>query len=271
MRFPFKQFSRFAALAAAGLCIAVAFAADERAAPASSMSAAVSTAPDTPANASAVKIGPEINIAHLVETRLKPGTRVDSVSKAPFLGLWEVRIGTDLLYTDENVNFLFAGSVYDTKTMTNLTEERINKLTAVKFEDLPFKDSIKLVNGTGKRQIAYFSDPNCPYCKQYEKNLTQLKDTTVYVFLYAILGPDSVKKANALWCAPDRARAWNDWMLRGQMVSPPECSTPVDSNRALGLRLNVRATPTTILANGEKVPGAIPIAQLQKAIDDAGL
>jgi thiol:disulfide interchange protein DsbC len=224
-----------------------------------------------PKNATPIKIGPEINIAHLVESRLKPGTKVESVTKAPFFGLYEVRVGSDILYTDENVNYLFAGSVYDTKTMTNLTEERVAKLTTVRFEDLPFKDSIKLVNGTGKRQIAYFSDPNCPYCKQYEKNLTQIKDTTVYVFLYAILGDDSVKKAKTLWCAPDRAKAWNDWMLRGQMASTPACDSPIDSNRALGERLNVRATPTTILSNGERVPGAIPIAQLQKAIADAGL
>ena len=224
-----------------------------------------------PKDETPVKIGPELNIRHQVESRLKPGTKVDEVTKSPYLGLYEIRIGNDLLYTDEKVTYIFAGSILDGKTFDNLTEERISKLTAVKFQDLPLADAIKVVNGTGKRQIAYFSDPNCPYCKQYEKNLTQIKDTTVYIFLYAILGDDSVKKAKILWCAPDRAKAWNDWMLRGQMPSTPACDNPIDSNRALGQRLNVRATPTTILSNGERVPGAIPIAQLQKAIADAGL
>ncbi|HEY4375355.1 MAG TPA: DsbC family protein [Burkholderiales bacterium] len=236
--------------------------------PNASVAANASTLPE--GGASSVKIGPEINIAHQVESRLKPGTKVDGVAKSPYLGLYEVRIGNDLLYTDEKVTYIFAGSILDGKTLDNLTEARINKLTAVRFQDLPFDHAIKVVNGTGKRQIAYFSDPNCPYCKQYEKNLTQIKDTTVYIFLYAILGDDSVKKAKALWCAPDRARAWNDWMLRGQMVNTAACDNPVDANRELGMRLNVRATPTTILSNGERVPGVIPMAQLQKVIADAG-
>jgi len=228
-----------------------------------------SPSPGTPA--SSIKVGPELNIRRQVESRLKPGTKIDAVTKSPYLGLYEIRIGSDLLYTDEKVTYIFAGSILDGKTMENLTEERVAKLSAVKFDELPFGNAIKVVNGTGKRQIAYFSDPNCPYCKQYEKSLTELKDTTVYVFLYAILGDDSTKKAKALWCAPDRARAWNDWMLRAQMVAPKSCNDPIEANLALGRRMNVRATPTPILSNGEKVPGAIPIAQLEKAIADAGL
>lgn len=263
---PLKFLSRLAALgaAAAVLCVPLLLTASHAEDRVPSASAPAASAPG-------VKIGPEINIQRQVEARLRPGTKIDGVTKSPFLGLYEIRIGSDLLYTDEKVTYIFAGSILDGKTMENLTEERVAKLTAVKFEDLPFNNAIKVVNGTGKRQIAYFSDPNCPYCKQYEKSLTELKDTTVYVFLYAILGDDSTKKAKALWCAPDRARAWNDWMLRAQMVAPKSCNDPIESNLELGRRMNVRATPTTILSNGEKVPGAIPIAQLQKAIADAGL
>jgi thiol:disulfide interchange protein DsbC len=265
---PLKFFPRLAALGAAAmvLCVPLLLTASH----AEDQVPNASSAPATE-SAAAVKIGPELNIRHQIEQRLRPGTKIDAVTKSPYLGLYEVRIGNDLLYTDEKATYIFAGSILDGKTMANLTEERVAKLTAVKFEDLPFNNAIKVVNGTGKRQIAYFSDPNCPYCKQYEKSLTELKDTTVYVFLYAILGDDSTKKAKALWCAPDRARAWNDWMLRAQMVAPKSCNDPIESNLELGRRMNVRATPTTILSNGEKVPGAIPIAQLQKAIADAGL
>ena len=223
--------------------------------------------------APAVKIGgAEANIRRLLEARLRPGTKIDGVTKSPYFGLYEARVGNDLLYTDEKVSYIFLGSVLDGKTLDNLTEERVNKLTAVKFDELPLKDAIKMVNGTGKRQIAYFADPNCGYCKQFERSLSQIKDTTVYVFLYPILSQDSVVKAKALWCANDRVKAWNDWMLRGQMAASQSCDTAsIDSNHALGERLNVRATPTTILSNGQKVPGAIPIAQLEKAIADAGL
>jgi len=239
------------------------------------LAGALGVAPAAVAQEAAPKMGgAETNIRRALETKLRPGTKIDGIVKSPYFGLYEVRIGSDLLYTDERVTYIFAGaSVLDGKTMENLTEERINKLTAVKFDDLPLKDSIKMVNGTGKRQIAYFADPNCGYCKQFERSLTQVKDATVYVFLYPILSEDSVAKSKALWCAPDRVKAWNDWMLRGQMAPASQAAcdtTAIDTVHALGQRMNVRATPTIILGNGQKIPGAIPVAQLEKALAEAG-
>jgi thiol:disulfide interchange protein DsbC len=272
--FALRGLARAAAVAGAALLAAALplAACAEDAAPTTTNASAPPNAAAAPgaSKAPAVKIGgAEANIRRLLEARLRPGTKIDGVTKSPFFGLYEARIGADLMYTDEKVTYIFLGSILDGKSLDNLTEERVNKLTAIKFEDLPFKDAIKLVNGNGKRQIAYFSDPNCPYCKQYERSLTQVKDATVYVFLYAILSEDSVTKAKALWCAPDRAKAWSDWMLRGQMVNSTACDNPIDSNHALGQRLNVKATPTTILSNGQRIPGAVPIAQIEKAIADA--
>jgi len=214
---------------------------------------------------------PESRIRAVLAARLSKGLRIDNVAKSPYFQLYEVRIGNQLLYTDEQVSYVFSGRVLDGKTLENLTEERINKLTAVNFTDLPLKDAIKMVNGTGARQIAYFTDPNCPYCKQLEQTLTHLKDATVYVFLYPILSEDSIVKAKALWCASDRVGAWNDWMLRGKMVSTPgTCETPLVSNHALAEKLNVHATPTLVLSNGQRVSGALPATELEQAIADAG-
>lgn len=215
--------------------------------------------------------GAEANVRRLLEARMRPGTKIDVVVKSPYFGLYEARIGTDLLYTDEKVSYIFLGSVLDGKTLENLTEERVNKLTAVRFDELPLKDALKMVTGTGKRQIAYFTDPNCPYCKQFERTLTQLKDTTVYVFLYPILSEDSVVKSKAVWCADDKLKAWNDWMLRGQMVSNAgTCDNPIESNRALGQRLNVKATPTIVMGNGTRIAGAVSVAAIEKAMAEAG-
>jgi len=210
----------------------------------------------------------ELRIKQILESRLRPGTKVDGVVKTPYWGLYEARIGTELIYTDPKVEFLFAGSVLDAKTMENLTEERVNQLSAIKWDELPLANALKLVNGTGKRQIAYFADPNCGYCKRFEQQaLAQLKDTTIHIFIYPILSPDSTAKAKSVWCSKDRLKTWNDWMLKGQ---PPtasgNCDNPIDANRALGERMNVRATPTVFLMNGQKVPGAIPLAQLEKLV-----
>ena len=210
----------------------------------------------------------ELKIKQLLESRLRPGTKVDGVVKTPYWGLYEARIGTELIYTDPKVEFLFAGSVLDAKTMDNLTEERVNQLSAIKWDDLPLANAVKQVNGTGKRQIAYFADPNCGYCKRFEQQaLAQLKDTTIHIFIYPILSPDSTVKAKSVWCSKDKLKTWNDWMIKGQApTASGNCDNPIDANKALGERMNVRATPTVFLMNGQKVPGAIPLAQLEKLV-----
>lgn len=216
--------------------------------------------------------GPEANIKRIMETRLKPGTVIDGVTRTPFFGLFEVRVGGEVVYTDEKVTYIFHGSVLDGKTMDNLTQERIDKLSTIRFDDLPVASSIKMVNGSGKRKIAYFADPNCGYCKKFEReSLMQLKDTTVYIYLYPILSADSVVKSKSIWCSADRFKAWNDWMVKGQ---PPtaqgSCENPIDTVSAIGQRMRVNATPTIFLANGKRIPGAISLAQLEAAMTEAG-
>ena len=215
--------------------------------------------------------GPEANIKRLMETRLKPGTVVDGVTRTPFFGLFEVRIGSDIIYTDEKMTYVFVGSVRDGKTMDDLTQERINELSTIKFDDLPVASSIKLVTGSGKRKIAYFADPNCGFCKKFEREtLAQLKDATVYIYVYPILSPDSVTKSKSIMCSPDKLKAWTDWMIKGQPPSAAgTCETPIESVQAIGQRMRVNATPTIFLANGRRIPGAISLADLESAITKA--
>ncbi|MBL8382868.1 MAG: DsbC family protein [Burkholderiales bacterium] len=216
--------------------------------------------------------GPEANIKRILESRMRPGTVVDAVTRTPFFGLFEVRVGSEIVYTDEKVTYLFHGSVLDGKTMDNLTQERIDKLSAIRFDDLPVASAIKLVNGSGKRKVAYFADPNCGYCKKFEREtLNRLPDATIYIYLYPILSPDSVVKSKAVWCSQDKLKAWNDWMLKGQPPSAQgTCDNPIEALQALGKRMRVNATPTIFLANGRRVPGAISLAQLEAAVAEAG-
>ena len=224
------------------------------------------------ASAQSIKIGgPEANIKRLLESRLKPGTVIEGVTRTPFFGLFEVRIGSEIVYTDEKVNYIFHGNVLDARTMDNLTQERIDKLSAIKFDDLPVASSIKMVNGSGKRKVAYFADPNCGYCKKFEReSLAQLKDTTIYIYLYPILSADSVTKSRSIWCSSDKLKAWSDWMLKGTApTAQGSCETPIDALQTLGQRMRVNATPTIFLANGRRIPGAISLAQLESAITEA--
>lgn len=202
-----------------------------------------------------------------------PGADIASITKTPYSGLYEVLIDGQVVYADENADYLFVGSVVDTKTRKNLTNERLEKLNAIKFDSLPFADAIKTVKGNGKRKLAIFSDPDCPFCKKLEQELTKVSNVTIYTFLYPIvsLHPDSAANAKAIWCAPDRNKAWDDAMLRGVMPkNNGRCKNPVASNITLGNKYRVTGTPTLIFENGQRVPGMVPADKVNELLDAAG-
>ena len=203
--------------------------------------------------------------------RLPQLKKIDEVTKTAMAGLYEVRVNeTDIFYTDAEGNFLLQGNLIDTKQMRNLTEERVDKLTAVKFENLPLKDAFTMVRGNGKRKLAVFEDPNCGYCKRFERDLQNVDNVTVYMFLYPILGADSVEKSKNIWCAKDKTKAWQDWMLRNQTPKAASCdTTAIERNVALGGKYKITGTPTLIFTDGSRVPGAITAAQVEKHLADA--
>ena len=194
------------------------------------------------------------------------GGKVDSVRKTNLLGLYEVQLGSEIYYTDEKVSLLFAGNIIDTKTRANLTQERLNKLSAIKFSDLPLELAIKQVRGDGKRVFATFEDPNCGYCKRLAKELAGMNNVTIYTFLLPILSQDSAEKSRAVWCAADRAKAWNDLMVNNTPPAAGSCDAPTEKVVALAQKYNIRGTPTIFLSNGERIPGALPVAQLEQKL-----
>nr|WP_297351928.1 DsbC family protein [uncultured Caldimonas sp.] len=197
--------------------------------------------------------------------RLPNLPKIDEITKTPVPGLYEVRVGTDVVYTDAEGNYLIQGQIIDTKARKNLTEERVNKLAAIDFASLPLKDAIVWKSGTGKRKIAVFADPNCGYCKRFERDLLAVKDVTVYTFLYPILSPDSTTKSNAIWCSKDRTKAWQDWMIRGvaPTPAPANCETPVARNTELGRKHRVNGTPALVFEDGTRIPGALNTEQIE--------
>jgi thiol:disulfide interchange protein DsbC len=194
------------------------------------------------------------------------GGKVDAVRKAGVLGLYEIQIGNELYYTDEKVSLLFDGNIIDTKTRKNLTQARINKLSAIKFSDLPLQLAVKTVRGDGRRVFATFEDPNCGYCKKLTKEMAGMDNVTIYTFLLPILSRDSAEKSRAVWCAADRARAWSDLMVNGTMPAAGTCDAPIEQVVALAQKYNIRGTPTIFLSNGERIPGAVPVAQLEQKL-----
>lgn len=204
--------------------------------------------------------------------RLPNLPRIDEVTRTPIAGVWEVRMGTEILYTDEQGQYLIQGEIIELRNRSNLTQARIDKLTAFDFSKLPVKDAIVIKQGRGTRKMAVFTDPNCGYCKRFERDLANLKDVTIYNFLYPILGPDSTTKSRDIWCAKDPGQAWRDWMLNGRLPSsaPARCDfTALDRNTELGRRHRVQGTPAAVFEDDSRLPGAVPAEQLEKQLAQA--
>lgn len=212
----------------------------------------------------------EATIRKNLAERIPQIGQIDEVSKTPMNGLFEVRVGTDIFYTDAEANYLLHGSLIDARQRRNLTEERTEKLMAVAFDTLPLKDAFTIVRGNGKRKMAVFQDPNCGYCKRFEREMLKVDNVTVHMFLYPILGQDSTDKSRNIWCAKDRAKAWADWMVRDQAAPSASCDTaPLARNLEFGKKHKISGTPTLIFADGSRVPGAIGVAQVEKFLAEA--
>ncbi len=214
----------------------------------------------------------EAAIRKNIAARLPNFPKIDEISKTAIPGVWELRLGMDVLYTDDEGDHLIQGALIDTKTRTNLTEKRVEKLTAIDFNDLPIKDAMVVKQGKGTRKVAVFADPNCGYCKRFERDLLAVKDVTVYTFLYPILGEDSVSKSQAIWCTKDAMATWREWMLDGK--APPRSmgacnSAAVDRNVAFGQKYRISGTPAILFEDGRRVPGALSLTDLERNLDEA--
>lgn len=217
----------------------------------------------------------ENEIRQVMKARF-PKINVEGIQPAPMPGLFEVRFSTQqgpqLIYTDANANFLFVdGSIVEAKSGRNLTEERMTKLTAVDFNTLPLDLAVKIQRGNGKRVVAMFSDPYCPYCRRLEQSLLQIDDITVYVFMYPVIRPDYADHSRAVWCAPDRTKAWLELAANDTPKvpsNPANCANPVDKVLELGRSLRVTGTPTLFFANGERAGGGMEVGRLRAKLDE---
>jgi thiol:disulfide interchange protein DsbC len=215
----------------------------------------------------------EATIRKNIAERVPQLKAIDEINKSVIPGLYEIRVnGTEIYYSDAQGNYLVQGNIIDIRNRRNLTEERVDKLTAIKFDALPFKDAFTIVRGNGQRKIAVFEDPNCGYCKRFERDLQKVDNVTIYMFLYPILGADSADKSKAIWCAKDKGQAWQDWMVRDQAAPPAAamCDTSaLARNVELGRTFKITGTPTLVFINGNRVPGAIDAKQVEKHLAEA--
>jgi thiol:disulfide interchange protein DsbC len=210
----------------------------------------------------------ENEIRQMLQGKYPDKGKIEHIVKTPYSGLYEILIGDQLIYSDEQGQYLFDGSVIEVKSRVNLTEQRHSQLIAVDFDNLPLDLAVKKVKGDGKRRLALFTDPNCEYCKRLEKELTKVSDITLYLFLYPIFqGSDEIVRN--VRCANDPAKAWDDLMLTGIAPASASCKTSTDKVLALGKKLRLKGTPNLIFANGMRSPGYLSVEELEKGLNEA--
>jgi thiol:disulfide interchange protein DsbC len=210
----------------------------------------------------------EAQVKQALQARF-PAMSVESVTKAPFAGLYEVVLDGEIVYTDDKVEYFFAGSLYDIRTLPprNLTQEKSGR-TVVQALTGSRESAIKRVKGDGKRTLYTFEDPNCGYCKQLNRELVKVDNVTIYTFLLPILSQDSVEKSRAVWCSEDRAQAWDDLMLKAALPEGGKsCAAPIEKNIQLMRRFGIRGTPAIYLENGRHIGGYLPAAQIEQALN----
>ncbi len=192
----------------------------------------------------------------------------DAIVQTPYSGLYEVRIGNNLVYTDKQAQYLFVGRIMDLQTKKDYTDEKLRKITIVDFSDLPKDLAIQIVKGNGKGTIAVFSDPSCRYCKQLEHNLRNVDDVTIYLYPYNILSEKSIEISRNVWCSGDPAQAWKNWMLNDKMPEKAknDCTFPDEKIRELGQKLNIKGTPTIFFTDGTRVPGAADADEINRKL-----
>ncbi|MHB1188782.1 DsbC family protein [Thiobacillus sp.] len=195
-----------------------------------------------------------------------PGVVIQSISPTPLPGLFEVYANNSIIYVDKQGDYMLAGPLKDTQTKTNLTQKSLEALQTIDFASLPLDKAILSRHGKGERKLVVFSDPDCPYCQALEKELAKLDNVSIYTFLYPLeeLHPGATAKADAIWCAPDRAQAWSTYMLNGKLDTPAvQCATPIQDISKLATQLGMQGTPAIVFSNGKRNEGSIPATEIE--------
>lgn len=200
-----------------------------------------------------------------------PKLNIENIQATDMKGIYSGSMDGQVVYLGEDAQHILVGSMYRLSDQKNLTQDLVLKQNSIDWKKLPLQDAVKSVRGNGKRQIAIFSDPNCPYCKQLEAELSKLNDVTIYTFIYPIK-TQSIAVSKQVFCEKDPALAWSNLIGKGlQPKSNKPCINPIERNLNLGKSLGLTGTPAIIFSNGFKVMGSHPAQDIEKMWKELGL
>jgi thiol:disulfide interchange protein DsbC len=189
-------------------------------------------------------------------SRLLDGLEIEKLSPTDHANLVEILTPSGIFYTDMQGSFvIFGAAVVDAGSKENLTAKAWDGYGTFRFEDLPFKDAVKTVRGNGSRVMVTLEDPNCGFCRKLMTELQKVDNVTIYTFLVPILSKDSHEKVKGIWCAPDRAQAWQGLMTGGAAPAAATCETPTERNLVLYRKLRASGTPAMLFPGNKRISG----------------
>ena len=202
-----------------------------------------------------------------------PELKIVSIAKLPSIGLYQVVFnGFNIFYTDEKGETGFFGNMVDIKNKKNLTQMEKDRITTVDFSKLPLDKAIVRVKGNGTRKLVLFSDPECPYCQGLEKQLEAVNDVTIYTFLLPLtdLHPGALRKSQLIWCAKDKAKAWNDMLVKQKEPkgSNTQCDTPISDIKEIATKNWITGTPAIVFPSGKLLFGNQPSDKIVQLLDE---
>lgn len=213
----------------------------------------------------------DVNLAQQNLAKNYPNLAIKNIASTEMRGIYSAEIDDQIVYLNDDAEHLIAGNMLRLTDQKSLTQELIVKKNTIDWKKLPLKNAIKSVRGNGKRQLAIFSDPNCPYCQQLEVELKKLDNVTLYTFILP-LKPQSVAPSKQVYCEQDPSFAWQQLIEKGiQPKNKKSCNNPVNANLELAKQLGVEGTPAIIFSNGYRVLGAYPATEIETIWRELGL
>ncbi len=200
-----------------------------------------------------------------------PDVTPDRIAPSPIPGLYELVIGTQVVYITGDGRLALQGRLLDLEQGTDLTEPvisdaRLKLLAAIPEEKMVIFEP----EGEVKHTLTTFTDIDCPYCRRLHAEMGQLNASGIRVryMLYPRAGPksESYRKAVDVWCAEDRNAAMTR-AKAGQPLPRGDCDNPVLKHMELGVALGLTGTPYSITETGETVSGYAPAATLAARLD----
>ncbi len=199
----------------------------------------------------------------------QPEMQIDTVSKSPVDGLYEVTThGGQTIYVTPDARFFIPGDLYEAHSdgLVNLGESKRNVIRKEKIAALDEKDMVVYeAKGDRKATLTVFTDVDCPYCRKLHAEVEALNEMGIAVRYLAFprtgLNTETHFKMISTWCADDR-QAMMTSAKRGGEIPKAECENPIASQYQLGREVGVTGTPALVLEDGTILPGYVPAATL---------